>query len=274
MSGILHFTGTAITKVPLPIDDIPLGVTSPPYYGAEKDYGPDYHGFASYDEYLHFLAEFIYLTQQIGSEGMRICIVIDSMNRKNPKKDEDYQYTVTSDLVRIVHEINARNQDCNLRSMGGHIWYKDHAGGKKTLGSFSPMNPVIRNDSEHIMVWVKEQKKFKNINEKVVVTTCDNPDYLLTREESMKFTLQTWNIRPNADKYRHPAKFPYDIPYRLIKLYSFPGQVVLDPMCGSGVTLEAARDLGRKFVGIDQNPAFCQMSKDRLAGIIRKDEVK
>ena len=57
------------------INNIDLVVTSPPYFGAKKDYGPDFHGFATYDEYLHFLAEFIYHCQKVGSEGMRLCIV-------------------------------------------------------------------------------------------------------------------------------------------------------------------------------------------------------
>lgn len=256
------------------INNIDLVITSPPYYGAKKDYGPDYHGFASYDEYLHFLAEFIYLCQQVGSEGMRICIVIDAMNRQNPKDGEDYIYPVTHDLVRIVHELNAKNDGCNLRHVEEIRWYKNHSGGKNTLGSFSPMKPVFRSDGESILVWVKGQKKFEDIDEKMVVATCENPDYLLTEQDYMEYTLRTWSIQPNADKYRHPAKFPAQIPHRLIKLLSFPGQVVLDPMCGSGVTLKEARDLGRKFIGIEQNPSFCQMSKDRLDGIRRKEEGK
>jgi site-specific DNA-methyltransferase (adenine-specific) len=254
------------------INNIDLVITSPPYFGASKDYGPDHKDFSCYDEYLHFLAEFIYLCQRVGNDGMRICIIIDAMNRQNPKDGEDYKYPVTHDLVRIVHELNAKNSDCDLRYLGEFHWYKNHSGGKNTLGSFSPMKPVIRNDGESILVWIKGQKEFQNIDEKLAVATCENPDHLLTKQEYMEYTLGTWSIQPNADKYRHPAKFPAEIPHRLIKLLSFPGQVVLDPMCGSGVTLKAARDLGRKFIGIDQNASFCQMSKDRLDGIRRKEE--
>jgi len=253
-------------------DHVDLIVTSPPYHGAKKDYGPNFHGFSTYDEYLHFLAEYIYLCQQVGSEGMRICIVIDAMNRENPKDGEDYMYPVTHDLVRLVHELNCKNSNIYLRYLGEIHWYKNHGGGKNALGSFSPMKPVIRNNGESILIWVKGQKEFTNIDEKLVVATCENPDYLLTTEEYMKYTLGTWEIQPNADKYRHPAKFPSEIPHRLIKLLTFPGQVVMDPMCGSGVTLKAAQDLGRKFIGIDQNPSFCQISQDRLAGINRKGD--
>lgn len=255
------------------INDIDIVVTSPPYFGAKKDYGPECPAFATYDEYLHFLAEFIYHCQRVGNEGMRICIVIDGMNRQKSKDGEDFIYPVTHDLVRIVHELNTKNSDCNLRYLSEIHWYKNHVAGKNTLGSFSPMKPVFRNDGESILVWVKGQKEFEDIDEKLIVDTCENPDYLPTRQEYMDWTLGTWSIHPNADKYRHPAKFPIEIPHRLIKLLSFPGQVVMDPMCGSGVTLKAAQDLGRKFIGVDQNPAFCRMSQDRLAGIKSKEDV-
>lgn len=244
---------------------VDLGIFSPMYYGAQKDYGPDYKEFASYDEYLFFLAQLIYKFQKIGNIGMRLCIVVDSMNNTKAKSAGDFMYPVNSDLVRIVHELNAKNEECNLRYMGDFIWYKNHAGGKIALGSYSPMGPVIRNDAESIHVWVKGQKKFTDINEHLIVQNCENPKWLITKDEYHEFTRKTWKIAPNTDKYRHPAKFPYDIPYRLIKLLSFPSQVVCDPVCGSGVTLKAAKDLGRKFIGVDQNPAFCQMSLDRLA---------
>jgi len=253
------------------INNIDLVVVSPPYFGAKKDYGPDCHDFASYDEYLHFLAEFIYHCQRVGNVGMRLCIVIDGMNRQKPKDGEDYIYPVTHDLVRIVHELNVKNSDCNLRYLNEIHWYKNHGGGKNANGPFSPMKPAICNVGESILIWIKDQKKFDNINEKAIKTTCENPDYLLTNQESKDWRKGTWKIQPNADKYRHPAKFPYEIPYRLIKMLSFPGQVVMDPMCGSGVTLKAAQDLGRKFIGVDQNSAFCQISQDRLAGIKSKE---
>ena len=244
---------------------VDLGVVSPPYFGAKKDYGSNFKGFATYDEYLHFMAQFIYKFQKIGNDGMRLCIVIDSLNNAKAKEGEDYMYPVNSDLIRIVHELNEKNSDCNLRYLGEFCWHKNHAGGKVALGSYSPMKPVIRNDAESILVWVKGQKAFSDINEKVIEQNCQNPEYVLTKDEYHEFTRKTWTIAPNSDKYRHPAKFPYQIPYRLIKLLSFPGQVVCDPMCGSGVTLKAAKDLGRVFIGIEQNSSFCKMSTDRLA---------
>lgn len=246
------------------INNINLVVTSPPYFGASRDYGSGYKEFPTYDEYIFWLKELIYRCCCIGSVGMRLCINVDCMNRQNPKDGEDYQYTVTADLVRVVHELNAEHSDCNLRYFGEIVWFKNHAGGKQALGSFSPMKPLIRNDSESILIFVKGQKGFENINEKELNASCDHPEYLLTKEEYLKYTLKTWHIPANNDVYRHPAKFPYEIPYRLIKLLTFPGQVVLDPLCGSGVSLRAAKDLGRRWIGLEQNSAYCQLSMDRL----------
>jgi modification methylase len=247
------------------INNIDLVCFSPPYFGAKRDYGSGFKDFSTYDEYLFWLKEIIYLCHRIGSVGMRLCINVDAMNRQDPKDGEDYQYTVTADLVRMVHDLNAEYPECKLRFFGEFVWFKNHAGGKQALGSFSPMKPIIRNDAESIMVWVKDQKTFENINEKVLDPKLDKPEIQLTKEEYLKYTLKTWTISANNDSYRHPAKFPYEIPYRLIKLLTFPGQVVLDPMCGSGVSLQAAKDLGRKYIGVEQNSSYCQMAQDRLA---------
>jgi DNA modification methylase len=247
------------------INNIDMTIFSPPYHGASIDYGSGYADFTHYEEYLNWLKDLIYCCQNVGNEGMRLCIIVDAMNRKGSKDGEDYQYTVISDLIRIVHELNAEHDDCKLRYFGDFFWIKNHAGGARALGSFSPMKPVLRNDAEYIMVWVKGQKEFQNINEKAVKSSCENPDWLLSKDEYQKFSLKTWNIAANNDSYRHPAKFPYEIPYRLIKLLTFPGQVVLDPLCGSAVSLRASKDLGRKWIGIEQNSSYCQMAQDRLA---------
>ncbi|NLB17889.1 MAG: site-specific DNA-methyltransferase [Syntrophomonadaceae bacterium] len=255
------------------VDSIDMAVFSSSYFGADKDYGPNFKEFATYDEYIFFLTEVIYRLQLLGPIGMRICANFAELNRKGAKPGEDYQYTVASDMIYKIHQLNRSKDDCDIRFMGEFIWYKNSSGGKQALGSFSPNQPVIRNDSEKILVFVKGQKAFENINEKDIIATCKNEEWLLTKDEYLKYTLQTWPIPINNDKYRHPAKYPEEIPYRLIKLLSFPGQTVIDPFCGSGVTLKVAKQLGRNFIGIDQNAAYCKMSRDRLAELDRNGGV-
>ncbi len=255
------------------VDYIHLVVFSPPYFGAGKDYGPDYKEFATYDEYIFFLVEVIYRLQLLGPNGMRICINIAELTRKESKDTEDFQYPVAADLINKVHQLNREKDDCDLRLLGEFHWYKNSSGGKQTLGSFSPNKPVIRGDSEKILVFVKSQKHFDNIDENAIIEKCKNPEWLLTKDEYMKYTLQTWQIPVNTDKHRHPAKFHQEIPYRLIKLLSYPGQTICDCFCGSGNALVAAKRLGRNWIGVDQNPAYCQMSKDRLAELDKKEGV-
>ena len=250
---------------------VDLGITSPPYFGAKKDYGKGFQDFTLYNEYLHFMGEFIYKFQRVGTPGMRLCINVDSLNNAKAKPGEDYIHPVSHDLVRIVHELNSKNSDCNLRFLGEITWFKNHAGGKVALGSYSPMKPVIRNDSESILVWVKGQKEFTEINENVIIEDCNNPEYLLTKDEYHKFTRKTWQIGTNSDKYRHPAKFPEEIPHRLIKLFTSPQDTILDPFCGAGTTCVAAKKLKRNFIGIDKVEGYCQISRDRVEDLDRED---
>jgi site-specific DNA-methyltransferase (adenine-specific) len=76
--------------------------------------------------------------------------------------------------------------------------------------------------------------------------------------------MDVWFVRGGSDK-NHPAVFPLEIPTRLIKLYTFPGELVFDMHNGSGTTTAAAETLGRRFVGVDSNPVFCKQAKDRTS---------
>jgi len=86
----------------------------------------------------------------------------------------------------------------------------------------------------------------------------------MTKEEWMEWTLDVWFVRGVSDK-KHPAVFPVEIPKRLIKLYTYPGETVLDPHNGSGTTCEAARLTGRHWIGIDKEEIYVENAKRRLA---------
>jgi site-specific DNA-methyltransferase (adenine-specific) len=87
----------------------------------------------------------------------------------------------------------------------------------------------------------------------------------ITREEFLAWTLGMWTFAgANPRRVGHPAPFPEELPRRLIKLYSYPNDLVLDPFAGSGTTLVAARKLGRRSLGVEISPAFCALAKQNL----------
>ncbi|GAG28559.1 unnamed protein product, partial [marine sediment metagenome] len=101
----------------------------------------------------------------------------------------------------------------------------------------------------------------------------DRDKYVITQDEYYQYTLQTWQIGPIGDhKYRHPARFPSELPHRLIKLFTYPQDIVIDCFCGSGTSCVEAKILKRNYIGIDLNPAYCQMSKDRIAELDGKED--
>ena len=87
----------------------------------------------------------------------------------------------------------------------------------------------------------------------------------LSAEEFMESTLSVWNIQPeSARKVGHPAPFPLELAERVVKLYSYVGDVVLDPFAGSGTTCAAAKRLGRHYAGFDISAEYCKMAEERL----------
>ena len=182
-------------------------------------------------------------------------------------------------MIYKVKELNKKYDDCNLLFWGHFNWYKNHAGGRVCQGSMSSSSPTLRVDSEYIGVWVKNDKKLENIHgndskirKSNVFSDKDRDKYIITPQEYNKFNLQTWHISPVHDhKHRHPARFPLEIPHRLIKLFTYPMDVILDPFCGAGTTCAAAKQLKRNYIGVDKSSGYCQLSQERLAELDRKE---
>ena len=132
-------------------------------------------------------------------------------------------------------------------------WVKSSNGlpsGKSTSwGSWrSPSNPALRDASEWILIMHKETPELKSNGQK--------PD--ITRDEFLQWTTNVWLMQPETSRRRfHPAPFPIELPYRLIKLYTYPEQVVLDPFCGIGTTCIVAKRLKRHYIGIDISRRYC-----------------
>ena len=142
------------------------------------------------------------------------------------------------------------------------IWDKRNYGcNYTTWGSWmSPSNPFVKTIFEYINVYCKGS--FKKIGSK------ENID--ISKKEFIEYVNGIWRITPETrmSKFGHPAVFPEEIPKRLMKLFSYKGDIVLDPFNGVGTTTLVAKKLGRGFIGIDLSPEYCKTARNRLNSLI------
>jgi site-specific DNA-methyltransferase (adenine-specific) len=141
--------------------------------------------------------------------------------------------------------------------MGEIIWQKAlGASSSCAWGSWrSARSPRLRDVHEYLLVFAKE-----------AFSRPDKGESSLSAVEFMEATLSVWNIPPeSAAKIGHPAPFPLELARRVIRLYSYTADLVIDPFCGSGTTCVAAKELGRHYAGVDISPEYCALAKTRLA---------
>lgn len=223
----------------IPDDSIHLMITSPPY-----NVGKEYDNDLTLDEYLELLTEVFGQTYKKLVTGGRACINIANIGRK--------PYIP---LHAMVIEIML---DLGFLMRGEIIWDKSaSAGGSCAWGSWmSASNPVLRDYHEYILVFSKESYS-KNKSQERKDT--------IERDEFIQWTKSIWTFPAvNAKKIGHPAPFPIELPHRLINLYSYEGDVVLDPFCGSGTTCIAALQNNRNYIAYDINEEYVKLSQKRI----------
>lgn len=238
-------------------NSIHLICTSVPYNN-NLFYGPNCNDNKPYQEYLGWLGEFVSECYRVLVKGGRLVINCDNMTNK--ERDEDgeftYRHSLDCDLRYKVRELGL-----GLLEYQDIIWYKFNNGGAKIKcwGSFaSPSQPNFRNCKEHFLIWAKDEYKLPQPN---------GVETDITEKNFEEWTYNVWKLHPNTNKNcPHPCTWPERLTERFVQLFSFPEQIVLDPFCGSGTTCVSANKLGRKFIGIDQNPNYCQWAKDRING--------
>ena len=223
----------------IPDESVHLMITSPPY-NVGKEYDED----LSLDEYLNLLTSVFGETYKKLVPGGRACINIANIGRK--------PYIP---LHAMVIEIML---DLGFLMRGEIIWDKSaSAGGSCAWGSWmSASNPVLRDYHEYILVFSKLSYS-KNKAQKKRDT--------IERDDFIQWTKSLWTFPAvNAKKIGHPAPFPVDLPHRLINLYSYEGDVVLDPFCGSGTTCIAALKNNRNYIAYEINPEYVSLSQNRI----------
>ena len=233
----------------IPNNSLHLMITSPPY-NVSKEYDND----LSLNEYLNLLKNCFAETYRILVDGGRACINIANIGRK--------PYIPLSDYVsKIMIEIGF-----NMR--GEIIWNKSAGAGISTAwGSFqSASNPILRDVHEYILIFSKgNYKRERDKNEKELRK--DN----ITKEEFIEWTKSVWTMNTeSAKRIGHPAPFPEELPNRLIKLFSFTNDIVIDPFMGSGTTAIAAIKNKRNFVGYEINKEYINLANNRILNLKEK----
>ena len=234
---IIHASAERMSA--LPDRSVHLVVTSPPY-NVGKEYDTD----LPLDEYLCFLRRVMSEAHRALAPGGRICINIANLGRRPYLPLHRY---IIADLESI-----------GFMMRGEIIWDKAASARSSTAwGSWrSPANPTLRDVHEYILVFSKDTYRRDK-------PAGRNPT--IGKDDFLELTRSVWQFpTASAKRVGHPAPFPVELPRRCIELYTYAGDVVLDPFMGSGTTGVAALRTGRRFVGYEVSEAYLKLAMQRL----------
>ena len=223
----------------LPDCSVHLMVTSPPY-----NVGKDYDDDLTLEEYRTFLKGVWSEVYRVLVPGGRICINIANLGRKPYIPLHTF---IIEDML-----------DLDFLMRGEIIWNKASSASPSTAwGSWlSASNPCLRDIHEYILVFSKDSFRRKYIIKR---------NNTISKEEFLEFTKSVWTFSAeSARKVGHPAPFPVELPYRLIQLYTFEGEIILDPFIGSGQAAIAAIKSNRHYVGYDIDEEYVKLAERRI----------
>ncbi|MEW6474631.1 MAG: site-specific DNA-methyltransferase [Actinomycetota bacterium] len=242
-------------QLDLPDGCVALVVTSPPYFAGKEYEAALGEGSipASYLEYLGLLRDVFAECRRVLEPGGRIAVNVANLGRKPYR-------SLSADVIRILQD------DLGLLLRGEVIWQKaEGASGNCAWGSFrSPANPVLRDVTERVVIASKG--RFDRARPAARRRAESLPHRsTLTNDEFLDATLDLWRIpAESARRVGHPAPFPVELPLRLIELYTYAGDLVLDPFLGSGSAAVAAVRAGRRYAGYDIDPEYVAIARARV----------
>jgi modification methylase len=228
----------------LPDNCVHLMVTSPPY-NSSKNYDEN----LTLTEYLDLLRGVWQETYRVLAPGGRACINIANLGRKP--------------YIPLHSYIIEQMLELGYLMRGEIIWNKAASSSSSTAwGSWqSAANPVLRDVHEYILVFSKGSYSRKG----------SGKENSIGRDEFLEWTKSVWTFPAvSAKKIGHPAPFPEELPHRLIQLFTFKEDIVLDPFAGSGTTCLAALAGGRHYVGYEISQEYIQIAEQRLQGVNKK----
>jgi len=223
----------------LPDNSIHLMITSPPY-NVTKEYDDN----LTLEQYRKLLSNIWRETFRVLVPGGRVCINVANLGRKP-------YIPLHSCIIEDMHEIG-------YLMRGEIIWNKASSASPSTAwGSWlSAANPVLRDVHEYILIFSKDTFSHSK----------GEKENTIKKEDFLEWTKSIWTFPAvSAKKIGHPAPFPEELPHRLIQLYCFKKDIVLDPFVGSGTTCLAALKDDRNFIGYDTEPKYVQLAEKRLS---------
>ncbi|MBI4722169.1 MAG: site-specific DNA-methyltransferase [Candidatus Stahlbacteria bacterium] len=236
-------------------ESVHLIVTSPPYWQL-KDYGPkEQIGYNdSYENYINNLNLVWQECQRMLHKGCRLCINIGDQFARSVYYGRYKVIPIRTEIIKFCETIG-------FDYMGAIIWQKvttcHTTGGATVMGSYPyPRNGIIKLDYEFILIFKKDGNPLK-VNKEI------KEESKLTDEEWNQYFTGHWNF-PGEKQNKHLAMFPEELPRRLIKMFSFVGDTVLDPFLGSGTTTLVAKTLKRNSIGYEINKDFLPIIKEKF----------
>jgi len=240
------FCKTSEKMEELPDNSVHLMVTSPPY-----NVGKEYDENLTLNEYREFLKRVWSEVKRVLVPGGRACINIANLGRKP--------------YIPLHAFLIEDMLDLGFLMRGEIIWNKASSGSPSTAWGtwLSAKNPILRDIHEYILVFSKSSFARDLI---------ENKKSTISKEEFLEFTKSVWTFSAEpATKVGHPAPFPVELPYRLIQLYTFEKEVILDPFMGSGQTAIAAIKTHRHYIGYETNQEYIELAQRRIKDFILND---
>ncbi|RJQ39964.1 MAG: site-specific DNA-methyltransferase [Anaerolineaceae bacterium] len=230
-----------------------LMVTSPPYFNAPFDYKGLFSG---YSQYLDVLSNFAKETNRVLQEGRIAVLNIDDMLIDGEK------FPIVADAIKIFQEAGFRYRDRIIwKKPDGYLRISRRSG--VLLQNPYPMYFYPDNLLESIIIFQKGKFNYRSIPQEIrEASKIDTKEF-----SSKKWYMTLWemnNVMPGSVLEKNIAAFPYELPYRAIKLFSYIGETILDPFVGSGTTMKVARDLGRNSIGIEIKKSLVPVIKEKI----------
>lgn len=237
--------GSSVNMPEIPDESVHLVVTSPPYFNAPFDYKGLY---SSYQNYLEMLKQVAREAYRVLANGRIFVLNIDDMLVDGEK------FPIVADATRIFLDAGFRYRDRIIwKKPEGYLRISRRSG--VLLQNPYPMYFYPDNLLESIIIFQKGRFDYKSIPQDVREASKIN----IKEFQENKWYMTLWemvNVLPNSPLEKDIAAFPEELPYRCIQLFSYVGETILDPFCGSGTTMKVARQLGRNSIGIEINEAL------------------